>query len=288
MGKLRDKMLTDLRLHGFAEATQSAYTLRVRKLSEHFGRSPAVLGETEVRAYVQHLVEERKVAPATHHGYVAAFSFFYRVTVGRPEVMAGIPLPKVPQKLPDVLSRGEVERLLDGAHSLKYQALFMAAYGAGLRISEACTLQTTDVDRARMLIHVRQAKGGKDRYVMLSPRLLACLEKYWRATKPRGSYLFPCRGGGGNRPMPRQSASKALEKVVSRCGLSKHVTPHSFRHAFATHLLESGTDLRIIQRMLGHSSINTTARYAQVTTLHTSTLRSPLDLPTPEATKEPG
>lgn len=286
MGTLRNKMLTDLRLRGLSLATQKDYTQRVRNLSEYFRRSPAALGATEVRAFVQYLVEERKVSPATHHGYVCAFNFFYRVTVERPEVMAGIPLPKLPQKLPDVLSRQEVELLLGATHSLKYQALFMAAYGAGLRGSEACTLQTTDIDRARMLIHVRHGKGGKDRYVMLSPRLLGCLEKYWRFAKPPGTYLFPNRQG--NRPLARQAAGLALAQVVALCGLSKHVTLHSLRHAFATHLLEAGTDLRVIQQLLGHSRIDSTARYAQVTTLHISTLRSPLDLPHEALQKEPG
>jgi site-specific recombinase XerD len=286
MTKLRKKMLTDLQLRGSSEATKKDYILRVAKLGSHFRRPPDQLDQTHVRQFLCHLVTQGKASPATHHGYVAAFKFFYGITVERPEVMAAIPFPKVPKKLPDVLSRQEVEQLLDATHALKYKALFMAAYGAGLRVSEACALQTTDIDRARMLIHVRDGKGSKDRYVMLSPRLLVCLEQYWRATRPPGPYFFPARGR--TEPITRYAATFALDKVVERCGLSKPVTMHSFRHAFATHLLEAGTDIRVIQRMLGHSRIDTTARYTQVTALHTSSLCSPLDLPLKPPTKEGG
>ena len=147
----------------------------------------------------------------------------------------------------------------------------MTAYGAGLRISESCVLQTTDIDRQRMLLHVRDGKGGKDRFVMLSPRLLHGLEAYWRQARPPGPYLFPGAGRRSHSPLSRQAAHQALKKVVARCGIPKHVTLHSFRHAFATHLLEAGTDLRVIQRLLGHAHIHTTARYTQVTAQYTRT-----------------
>ena len=281
MGKLRDRMLFDLRLRGFSEATQSHYILRVRKLAAYFKRSPEELGAHEVRAFLRHLIEQRKLSTASLSAYVAAIKFCYTVTLQRPQVTADIPWPKVPQKLPDVLSRAEVEQILATVQVPKYRALLMTAYGAGLRISEACVLQTTDIDRQRMLLHVRDGKGGKDRYVMLSPRLLHSLEAYWRQARPAGPYLFPGAGRRSHAPLSRQAAHLALKKVVARCGIPKHVTLHSFRHAFATHLLEAGTDLRVIQRLLGHAHIHTIARYTQVTAQHTRTLQSPLDLPYP-------
>ena len=276
MGMLRDRMIRDLKLRGFSEATQLAYPSRMGQLAGHFHRSPAGLGEEELREFLRHIVEERHLSPSSHCGYVAAFKFFYQVTLKRPQVVSAIPYPKRPRKLPDVLGRDEVERLLAATHSLRHRALFTTVYGAGLRISEACSLKPTDIDRQRMLIHVRGGKGAKDRYVMLSPRLLSCLEEYWLKMRPRGAYLFPGRTG---RPLTREAAHRALVKVASKCGFTKHVSPHSLRHAFATHLLEAGTDLRIIQRMLGHSCIDTTARYTHVTALHTSRVKSPLDLP---------
>lgn len=286
MTELRTRMLTDMQLRGFSESTKKHYLQRVANLGTHFRRPPDQLGEVHLRQFLVHLVTQAKAAPATHHGYVAAFKFFYGVTLQRPEVVAAIPFPKVPKKLPEILSRQEVELLLDATHCLKYKALFMAAYGAGLRVSEARALQTTHIDRARMLIHIHDGKGAKDRFVMLSPRLLVCLEQYWRAIRPQGPYFFPDRGGTG--PITRHSVSWALDKVVARCGLTKPVTMHSFRHAFATHLLEAGTHIRVIQRMLGHSRIDTTARYTHVTAMHTSTVCSPLDLPLKPPTREGG
>ena len=259
MGQLRDKMVADLQLRGLSASAQKDYPRRVRRLAAFFHRSPAELGETDLRTFLHHLVHVLHRAPATHYMYVAAFKFFYTVTVERPEVVSRIPYPKVPQRLPDVLSRDEAEQVLAAIHSPKYQALLMTAYGAGLRISEACSLQVTDIDRGRMLIHVRDGKGPKDRFVMLSPRLLACLEAYWRAMRPRGPYLFP--GRPVNKPVSRKMAHRVLSKAVAQCSIKKHISPHSLRHAFATHLLEAGTDLRVIQRLLGHARIDTTARY---------------------------
>jgi len=270
-------MLTDLQFRGFSKSTQKDYLLRVRHLAKYYGRSPAALGARQVRAYLRHVVQVRKLAPTSQRMYVAAFKFLYGVTLGRPGVVASIPYPKVPQKLPDVMSRDEVEQLLAQIHSLKHRALFMTAYGAGLRISEACALRTTDIDRKRKLIHVRGGKGAKDRYVMLSPRLLATLEEYWRSARPRGTCLFP--GQGRSVPMSRVAAHRVLQKAIAQCAFSKRVVPHSLRHAFATHLLEAGTDLRVIQRLLGHVRIDTTARYTHMTKLSTSRVKSPLDLP---------
>jgi integrase/recombinase XerD len=277
MGQLRDQMIADLELRGYSASTRKDYPLRIRLLAKHFGRSPARLRERDLLAFLHHLGHVLQRAPSTRCLYVAAIRFFYGVTLKRPSLAARIPYPKVPLQLPEVLSRAEVERLLATIHVPKHRALFTTVYGAGLRISEACVLRTTDVDRQRMLIHVHGGKGAKDRLVMLSPRLLACLEAYWRRARPPGPYLFP--GRPSHRPISRKAAHRVLSKALAQCAFTKHVTPHSLRHAFATHLLEAGTDLRIIQRLLGHARIDTTARYTHVTALHTSRVLSPLDLP---------
>jgi site-specific recombinase XerD len=256
----------------------------VAALAKHFRRSPDELNAEEVRSFVLHLVEERKLAAASVCTYIAAFQFFYEVTVERPDVSRSLVYPKRPEKLPEILGRSEMEWLLACVSSLRHLCLFMLCYGAGLRASEACRLQVGDIDRARMLIHVRGGKGDKDRYVVLSARLLAALERYWRKVRPPLPYFFPGRTPG--QPITRQAVHKALKEVVKSSGLTKHVSPHSLRHAFATHLLEDGTSLRVIQRMMGHSSIRTTARYAQVTALHVSQVRSPLDVPVKESEPE--
>ena len=277
MGQLRDQLIADLEVRGYATATCHDYPAHIRQLAAHFGRSPARLRERDLLAFLHHLVHVRQLAPATRCLYVAAMRFFYGVTLKRPSLAARIPYPKVPLQLPEVLSRDEVARLLAAIRAPKYQALFTLVYGAGLRISEACVLRTTDLDRQRMLIHVHGGKGAKDRLVMLSPRLLACLEAYWRRTRPPGPYLFP--GQPRDTPITRSATDKVLRTAVAQCAITKHVSPHSLRHAFATHLLEAGTDLRVIQRLLGHACIDTTARYTHVSALLTSRVLSPLDLP---------
>ena len=277
MGQLRDQMIADLELRGLSLAVREKYPRCIRQLAKYFGRSPAQLRERDLLAFLHHLVHVRRLAPGSVCGYISALRFFYGVTLRRPNLVARLPYPKKPLLLPEVLSRAEVERLLAAVRVPKYRALFTTAYGAGLRISEACRLRTTDLDRQRMLIHVHGGKGAKDRLVMLSPRVLAGLEDYWRRARPPGPYLFP--GCPRTQPIHRTSAFRVLRQAVAQCGFTKHVSPHSLRHAFATHLLEAGTDLRIIQRLLGHASIGTTARYTQVTALFTSQVRSPLDLP---------
>lgn len=276
MGRIRQRMEEDLELKGFAQTTRKDYLLRARHFVAYYGRSPEQLGEPEVRKYLLHLVQERGVRPTTHHMYVAALKFLFVVTLKRPEVVAGIPWPKVPRTLPDVLSGEEVRRLLGAARSLKYRALMMVAYGAGLRISEACALEVGDIDSERMLIHVRRGKRSKDRFVMLSPKLLEMLRLYWREARPRGPYLFP--GRLPDAPITTRAVDRVVKKVVARAGLTKRVTFHSLRHGFATHLLDAGYDIRTIQRLLGHTSIQTTARYTFVSQEHVGRTRSPLDL----------
>jgi len=276
MGQIAQKMKADLELHGFAATTQKEYLQRARNFVAHYGRTPTKLGEPEIREFLLHLVHEKHAGPATHHMYVAAIKFLYVKTLARPEEVARIPWPKRPQKLPDVLSGEEVERLLAAIRSLKHRAILMTAYGAGLRISEACSLQTGDVDSKRMLIHVREGKRSKDRYVMLGERLLDVLRTYWKTVRPAGAYLFPGRLPG--RPLTTSAVQRVLHQVVGRGGFRKRVTAHSLRHGFATHLLETGVDIRTIQRLLGHASIQTTARYTLVSQRHIGRTKSPLDL----------
>jgi len=275
MGQLRDRMDGDLRLKGFRPVTRYHYLRCARSFAAYYRKSPAALGEAEIRAFLLHLIDERQAKPATVRMYVAALKFLYAITLRRPEVVARIPWPQVPEHLPDILTAAEIVQLLQAVHSLKHRVVLMIAYGAGLRISEVCSLEVGDIDSQRMVIHVRDGKGAKDRYVMLSERLLAVLRDYWRLTKPPGSFLFP--GTRGAPHLQPNTVQRMLQTVVAACGLSKRVTPHVLRHCFATHLLEAGTDIRTIQQLLGHSSIRTTARYTQISTRQIGQTRSPLD-----------
>jgi site-specific recombinase XerD len=276
MGHIRDKMKADLELRGCALTTQKEYLRRAFNFVAYHRRSPAVMGEKEIREYLLYLVKDKKVGPATHHIYVAAIKFLYTTTLKRPEEVAAIPWPKRPRTLPDILSGQEVEQILGGFRAIKHRAILMLAYGAGLRISEACSLGVGDIDSKRMLIHVRVGKQSKDRYVMLSGRLLDVLRAYWKSVRPTGPYLFP--GGIPGRPITPAAVQRVLHDVVKRANLKKRVTPHLLRHCFATHLLETGTDIRTIQRLLGHASVQTTARYTKVSTEHVGRTKSPLDL----------
>jgi site-specific recombinase XerD len=207
---------------------------------------------------------------------VAALKFLYGVTLDRPKVAERLLWPKVPHKKPDILSGTEVEKVLAAMTSLVPAMVAVTAYGAGLRISEACRLRVEDIDSKRGLIHVRLGKGGKDRYVMLADRLLEALRTYWVRARPADGWLFPGRKKG--KHLSSGAVSLALKEAVKRAGLKKRVTVHTLRHSFATHLLEMGTDIRIIQVLLGHASIRTTARYTQVSRQQVGRVTSPLDV----------
>ena len=276
MGELYNRMQGDLKLKNYAPGTQQAYLQCATRYAQFYvGRSPSVMGEREVRDFLLDLAL-KQATPAVMKMHLASLRFLYGTTLRRPEVVVGIPWPKVPRTLPDILSGTEVERLLAAMEPLKHRAVVMTAYGAGLRISEACSLRALDIDSKRMLIHVRDGKRGRDRYSMLPVRLLAVLREYFRQTRPAGPYLFP--GQAPQRPIRPGSVRDALEKAINKVGLRKRVTPHTLRHSFATHLLETGTDIRVIQALLGHASIQSTTRYTQVSTTHVSRVTSPLDL----------
>lgn len=274
MGQLRDKMIEDLTLKNLKPATHRAYLRCARDFAAHFRRSPAEMGEAEVRQFLLVMLEERKVKAATHQMYVAALKFLYGTTLKRPEVMADIAWPKVPKSKPSILSGTEMEAFLAAIEAPKYRAILMTAYASGLRISEICHLRIADIDSKRKVIFVRDGKGGKDRYVMLGERLLLELRRYYKAERPTGPYLFP----GKNGALTSDAVRHMVHKVCKKSGIKKRVTPHALRHAFATHLLEAGGDVRTLQLLLGHSSLRSTIRYTHLSTRSIGALVSPFDL----------
>jgi integrase/recombinase XerD len=268
---LRRRMVEDMTVRNLSPATQRSYLYAVAKFSRFFGKSPERLDLEDVRTYQVHLASQG-IAWATLNQ--TALRFFYGVTLGRPEIPERIAYAREPRRLPVVLSADEVVRFLEAVPSLKSRTALTTAYAAGLRVSEVVALKVADIDSGRMLIRVEQGKGGKDRYVMLSAQLLAILRTYWRLAKPR-HWLFP--GRDEEHPIDQTVLHAACRSACEAAGLTKHVTVHTLRHSFATHLLESGADIRIIQVLLGHTNISTTARYAQVATSTIQGTASPLD-----------
>ncbi len=270
---LRRRMIEDMTVRNLSPATQRSYLYAVAKFSRYFTRSPDRLGLEDVRAFQVHLVSTGISWPALNQT-VCALRFFYGITLGRPEIPERIAYAREPRKLPVVLSADEVVQFLEAVPSLKARAALTTAYAAGLRASEAANLKVADVDSGRMVIRVEHGKGGKDRTVMLSAQLLTILRTYWRLARP-GHWLFP--GRDETKPIDVQVLHSACRSACSAAGLTKHVTVHTLRHSFATHLLESGTDIRIIQVLLGHSHLSSTARYAQVSNDLIRRTTSPLD-----------
>jgi integrase/recombinase XerD len=274
MSLLRRRMIEDMKIRNLSPATQRCYVHAVAKFSQYFKRSPDRLGLAEVRAYQVHLVSGG-VSWGGFNQAVCALRFFYGVTLGRSAAMVErIPYAGKLRHLPVVLSTDEVARFLAGVPNLKHRMALMTAYAAGLRVSEVVRLKIADIDSARMLLRVEQGKGGKDRYVMLSPRLLAMLRRYWQAEKPR-HWLFP--GHNHSRSLGPSVLQAACRAARAAAGFQKPVTMHTLRHSFATHLLEAGTDTRTIQVLLGHNDLSTTTRYARVATTTIGNTQSPLD-----------
>ena len=270
---LRRRMIEDMTVRNLSPATQRSYVHAVAKFARFFGRSPETLGLEDVRAFQVHLVAGGMSWPALNQT-VCALRFLYGVTLRQAELPERIVYAREPQKLPVVLSTEEVVRFLEAVASLKCRAALTTAYAAGLRASEVASLKVADIDSSRMVVRVEQGKGGRDRYVMLSLQLLDILRAYWRLARPQ-HWLFPRQDGV--HPIHPTTLNAACRSACAAAELGKRVTVHTLRHSFATHLLESGTDIRIIQALLGNRNVNTTARYAQVAT---STIRgtpSPLD-----------
>ncbi|MBK7097775.1 MAG: tyrosine-type recombinase/integrase [Sphingobacteriales bacterium] len=274
MGTLYNKMTLDLKLKNLATGTQQQYLRCCVDFAKYHGESPAALGVDEVKEYLGHLLM-KGAGPEVVKMNVAGLKFIYGVTLNRADIAERLAWPQVPHRQPDILSGSEVEMLLKAVPSLVPAMALTVAYGAGLRVGEACRLKVEDIDGKRKMIHVRLGKGGKDRHVMLGDRLLEALRQYWLKVKPEG-WLFP--GAKEGQPLSPDAVRKALGRAATAVKLKKRVTPHALRHAFATHLLESGTDTRIIQVLLGHASIRTTARYTQVSNKVIASTKSPLDL----------
>ena len=270
---LRRRMIEDMTVRNLSPATQRSYVHAVTKFSRFFGCSPDRLDLEDVRTFQVHLVAGG-MSWSAFNQTVCALRFFFGVTLGRAGLPERIPHAREPRKLPVVLSADEVVRFLDAVSWLKHRAALTTAYAAGLRVSEVVNLKVTDIDSSRMVIRVEQGKGAKDRYVMLSPQLLGILRSYWRLTRPV-RWLVPGRDADQSlHPTVLQGACRSARAAA---GLDKRVTMHTLRHSFATHLLESGTDIRIIQALLGHNSLQTTARYTQVTTSTIGQTPSPLE-----------
>ncbi|MGC1452277.1 MAG: tyrosine-type recombinase/integrase [Candidatus Sulfotelmatobacter sp.] len=275
MTPLRKQMIEALELRGSSPKTVTLYVGCVARFAQYFGKSPEQLGEKEVHTYLLYLIHERKVAWGTYKQALAALRFLYRWVLHCGDVVQDLRAPRPERRLPVVLSFEEVHRFFAAIPSFKHRTLLMFAYAAGLRISEAAGMRVSDIDSQRMVIRVVQGKGKKDRYTVLSPLLLEMLRHYWWAARPK-DYLFPGRGKTG--VVQSGTVQLACIEARERAGLSKEVTPHTLRHSFATHLLEAGTDLRVIQELLGHSSPRTTAIYTHVSTKLIGKVKSPLDL----------
>jgi len=274
MTPLRRRMIEDMTLRNFAPKSIATYVGYVAAFARYFNISPAHLGPEHIRTYQLHLIDEKQLAWTSYNQILSALRFLYQVTLGQDWVVKKLIGPKLPRQLPVILSLDEIVQFFAAVLNLKHRAILMTAYAAGLRVSEVCRLRVEDIDSHRMVIRIPQAKGRKDRYTVLSPRLLAILRSYWKTARPR-PYLFP--GRCADRPISPRTVQKAARAARAASGLHKGVRPHTLRHSFATHLLEAGTNLRTIQVLLGHHSLNTTARYLHVSTAALASTRSPLD-----------
>jgi len=276
MTVLRNRMIEDMKIRNLALNTQASYLLQVSLFARYFGKSPELLGREDIRAYQLYLTQEKKLSPKSITISVAALRFLYKVTLRREWKLEDIiPAPKAPQTLPVILSPEEVMQFLGCIGENKHRAILTCCYAAGLRISEAVALQVTHIDSERMMIRVEQGKGRKDRYIMLSSKLLEILRNWWREERPQ-LWLFPGQIPG--RHISTDAVEHMCRRAHERCHIAKPTTPHSLRHAFAVHLLEQGTDVRTIQLLLGHRSLATTARYLRIATTKVCSTTSPLDL----------
>jgi integrase/recombinase XerD len=270
---LRRRMIDDMTIRNMSPATQRSYLHAVKGYNTYFGRSPEHLGLEDVRAYQIHLIS-KGIAWATLNQIVCALRFFYGITLGQNEVPERIPYARRPSALPEVLSQDEVVRFLEAVSSLKCRVALTTAYAAGLRVSKVVAIEVRNIDSDRMVIHIVHGKGGKDRYVMLSKQLLGILRAYWKLARPK-RFLFPGRDEGTAINVTVLHA--ACRSAREAAGIAKKVSVHTLRHSFATHLLEQGTDIRIIQALLGHNNLSTTARYTRVATTTIASTESPLE-----------
>jgi site-specific recombinase XerD len=276
MSPLRKQMDEDLVVRGMSPRTRESYLGAVTALAKHYGRSPDRISAPEVQRYLLYLIQERKLAWSSCNIALSGLKFFYRVTLKRAQADFELPPPRQPQKLPQILAPEEVVRLIECAENPKHRAILMTAYAAGLRLSEVCHLKVSNIDSARMTIHIEQGKGAQDRYTPLSPRLLAELRRYWALHRPQ-RWLF-----AGTRkpdsPIRPHTVQRLFQRAKARAGITKDCGIHGLRHAFATHLLEAGVDVPTIQHMMGHGHISSTLRYFHLARKHLGAARSPLEL----------
>jgi integrase/recombinase XerD len=275
MTSLRKRMIEEMQIRNYSERTIAVYVSAVYRLATFYHKSPDKLDREEIRAFLVDLVEEKKVAWSYYKQILAALRYFYRYVLRRGEVVDDIRGPRQQKTLPVVLSAEEVARFFKAIVSLKHRTILMTAYGAGLRVGEAVQLRVSDIDSQRMVIRVRQGKGKKDRYTVLSPALLKMLRRYWWAARPE-DLMFTTRHK--DRPITTSTVQRVCRQAQKDAGISKDITPHTLRHSFATHLLEAGANLRVIQVLLGHASPQTTAIYTRVSTELIGKTVSPLDL----------
>ena len=273
----------------YSQTTVNTYLKVVEDFARHFGRPPDKLGKEQLRAYQVHLLQERKLGVRTVGLHTAALRFFFCKTLKRMYPVEEVPYPRAPRRLPIILTREEATRLIDSASNLFHRAMLITMYSTGMRRAELCRLKVEDIDSTRMLIHIRQGKGGKDRDVPLSPKTLETLREYWRWMKPK-TYLFPgtVNGSRADKPITPKVLWEACREAAQRAGITKAVRPHLLRHSFATHLVEGGADLPTVQALLGHTDLKPTSIYLHLSERHIKAAGTPLDnmeLSTPDQVK---
>ena len=279
MTNLRHQMLEELQRRNYSSSTIRGYILAVKQFAEYFGKPPDRLGATHVKRFQWYLLQERKLDPGTVEMRMSALRFFFKKMLKRRDMhFDELPFPKTPRKLPTVLSPEEVRRMIDGTRNLMHRTLLMVLYGTGVRRKELSLLKVADIDSKRMVVHIRQGKGSRDRDIPLSPKLLEALREYWSWKKPR-FYLFPSTEGhrGGEAPMSDKVVWWAVREAARRAGITRKIGPHTFRHSFATELLEAGTDLRTIQLLMGHARLEDTTLYLHLSRRHLKMTINPLD-----------
>jgi integrase/recombinase XerD len=275
MMTLREKMKQEMILIGLTESTQDIYVKAVAQLRDYYNKSPKELTEQEIKSYLLYLKQGKKLAPNTYNTQIYGLRFFYCITLRQPLFKLNLPATKVTYKLPDILSAKEVERIIKAVGNIKYRTLLMVIYSAGLRVSEAVNLRILDIDKDRMTLHIRCAKGGKDRYVILSPVVYSALRDYWKVCKFK-EYVFPSHNNP-NKPLSTHRISQIFKIAKVQAGITKSGGIHGLRYAFATHLLESGADIFAIKALLGHASIQSTVRYLDFVPNRHQNLLSPID-----------
>ena len=278
MTPLRKRMLEELQRRNYSPLTIQSYLHAVEDFAQYFRKSPEQLNEEHMREYHLHLVHDRKLATNTIIARIAALRFLFVKTLRRPYVQVDLPRPKTEKRLPTVLSREEVGRLIDSASNLLHHTILMTLYATGLRRAELCGLKVADIDSQRMILHVRQGKGKRDRDLPMTPKLLDTLREYWRWMKPK-TYLFPGMDNNwrADKPLSPKAVYFIVRDAAKRAGITKPVSPHCLRHSWATHLLEAGEDLRKIQLLLGHSDLETTSVYLHLSDRHLHSVTNPVE-----------